>query len=56
MKPTPPLDLARLKVLPLEQRRSLTRVEDILVPPDQPPVALSPALTARLQDCWSAAT
>src|SRR5687768_17820573 len=36
-----PLDLRKLKVLPLEQRRSLTRVEDILVPPNDPAAEIS---------------
>lgn len=35
MKPSEPLDLRRLKVLPLEQRRSLTTVDDVLVPPSR---------------------
>ncbi len=34
MKPVKPLDLARLRVLPLSERRSLTRAEDILIQPD----------------------
>ena len=33
----PPLDLSRLKVLPLAERRSLTRVEDILIDPAREP-------------------
>jgi len=37
------LDLMRLKVRPLAERRSLTRVEDILISPDRPPVPLPPA-------------
>jgi hypothetical protein len=32
----PPLDLSQLHVLPLEKRQSLTRVEDILIDPQQP--------------------
>src|SRR5262249_61949539 len=33
-----PLDLTKLKILPLAARRSLTRVEEILIDPDsQPP-------------------
>jgi len=32
-----PLDLSRLKVLPLAVRKSLTRVEEILLPPDATP-------------------
>jgi hypothetical protein len=42
MKPTP-LDLKKLKVLPLAQRASLTRVEDILIAPDSPPSSPCPA-------------
>ena len=38
-----PIDLLRLKVLPLEERRSLTRVEDILISPDHSPAPLSSA-------------
>ena len=41
MKRPKPLDLRKLKVLPLEQRRSLTRVEDILVPPNDPAAEIS---------------
>ncbi|KAB2666720.1 MAG: hypothetical protein DVB31_08485 [Verrucomicrobia bacterium] len=37
-----PLDLAGLRVLPLEQRSSLTRVEDILVPIDRVPAPVVP--------------
>ncbi|MFO1497332.1 MAG: hypothetical protein U1G07_02865 [Verrucomicrobiota bacterium] len=41
--PARPLDLSRLAVQPLDQRRSLTRVEDILVQPDGPaPVTPEP--------------
>ncbi|MCW5560104.1 MAG: hypothetical protein KIT22_19985, partial [Verrucomicrobiae bacterium] len=42
----PPLDLRRLRVRPLEERRSLTRVEDILVPPDRAPAPV-PESTAE---------
>ena len=38
-----PIDLLRLKVRPLEERRSLTRVEDILISPDHSPAPLSSA-------------
>jgi hypothetical protein len=34
---TKPLDLSKLKVYPLAERRSLTRVEDILISPDSTP-------------------
>jgi hypothetical protein len=37
------LDLLRLKVRPLAERRSLTRVEDILIDPGSAPAELSPA-------------
>lgn len=39
----PPLDLTQVRVFPLAQRRSLSRVEDILVEPGQPPAPLAPA-------------
>jgi hypothetical protein len=45
------LDLSRLRVHPLAERRSLTRVEDILVDPDSAPPPLSDALAARIQAC-----
>jgi hypothetical protein len=46
----PPLDLQRLKVFPLAERRSLTRVEDILVDPDAPPPAVAPETLAAVRD------
>jgi hypothetical protein len=54
VKPASPLGLGRLKVLPLEQRRSLTRVEDILVPLERMPSALPPAVAAQLHQCVEA--
>lgn len=39
--PRPPLDLSRLKVFPLAQRASLTRVDEILLDPDASPAPLS---------------
>ena len=39
----PPLDLTKLKVLPLAQRTSLTRVETALVDPAAAPAPLAPA-------------
>jgi len=52
MKPLPePLDLTRLKVYPLAQRRSLCRVEDILVPPEAPPRPCSDAVAQTIQHC-----
>jgi hypothetical protein len=44
---SPPLDLSRLRVLPLAERKSLTRVETLLCDPDRPPPALD-AAAARL--------
>jgi hypothetical protein len=46
-----PLVLRKLKVLPLEQRRSLTRVEDILVPLDNSPATISPSARAQIARC-----
>jgi len=36
-----PLDLSKLKVLPLAERQSLTRADDILIAPETPPPACS---------------
>jgi hypothetical protein len=44
-----PLDLTKLKVRPLAERESLTRVEDILVAPDSPPTPCS--AMAQVRDC-----
>jgi hypothetical protein len=49
--PVAPLDLGRVKVLPLASRQSLTRVEDILVAPDSAPAPLPNHLLATLDDC-----
>ena len=38
MKTPPPLDLSRVKVLPLAQRQSLSAIETILVDPAMPPL------------------
>ena len=46
----PPLDLSRLKVFPLAGRRSLTRVEEILVDPASPPPEIDPATAASLDE------
>jgi len=48
MKPVPPLDLSKLKVYPLAERRSLTRAEDILIAPDSAPKPLSEELVGRI--------
>lgn len=41
--PIKPLDLKRIRVLPLEKRRSLTRVEEILIEPESTPVPIEDA-------------
>ena len=46
-----PLDLSKLKVFPLAERRSLTQVESILVDPDTHPAPLSDATLARVAAC-----
>src|SRR5437773_2265356 len=46
-----PLDLRKLRVYPLTDRRSLSRIEDILIDPDAPPPACSEPLLQRIQQC-----
>lgn len=43
-----PQDHARLRVFPLAERRSLTRVEDILLDPDAAPAPVSEAVAAQV--------
>jgi hypothetical protein len=51
-RPRPePLDLSRLKVLPLKDRRSLTKVEDILVAPESEPKPCAPEARAGIEAC-----
>jgi hypothetical protein len=45
----PALDLSQLRVLPLAERRSLTRVEDILVDPAMEPAPVSPSVAMAIQ-------
>ncbi len=55
MKPTPvPLDLRHLKVYPLEQRLSESRLADILIDPASPPPPLTPALSTTVATCVGA--
>lgn len=49
-----PLDLSRLKVYPLSKRQSLTRVEDILIPPESPPRACSEPIARSVAQCAEA--
>ena len=44
-----PLDFSRLKVFPLSQRTSLTRVEDILIDPASAPPSISPLNAERIR-------
>ncbi len=48
-----PLDLSKLKVLPLDQRESLTSVEEILIDPDSTPPAASMEVERSVQECAS---
>jgi hypothetical protein len=47
----PDLDLGRLKVLPLAERRSLTRADEILIDPDSTPVTCSEEAEALIESC-----
>jgi hypothetical protein len=46
-----PLNLTRLKVLPLAERRSLARLEDILIDPDGSPSSCSDQNLALIRQC-----
>lgn len=46
-----PLDLRKIKAFPLAQRRSLSRIETVLVPPDTTATPTSPEMTALIGDC-----
>lgn len=46
-----PLDLRQLRVLPLAERRHLTRADEILVDPQSPPVAVSERNHEILAEC-----
>ncbi|MBK9139394.1 MAG: hypothetical protein IPM17_11645 [Verrucomicrobia bacterium] len=46
-----PLDLTRLRVLPLAQRKSLSALEEVLVEPADDPAPLSDAARAQVNDC-----
>jgi hypothetical protein len=48
---SPPIDLKQLRVLPLATRRSLTRIDDILLAPDSPPPALAEPLVHEIAKC-----
>lgn len=50
---TPPLDLRKLRVLPLSERRSLTTADSILIDPATPAAACGPMNLERIRDCAS---
>lgn len=50
MPNVPPLDLSRLKVLPLKERRSLTKTEEILLDPASTPPPLPPEVHDRTRE------
>ena len=46
-----PLDLGRLRVRPLAERRSLTKADQVLVDPDTAPAPVSERIAAIVADC-----
>src|SRR5258706_12737104 len=46
-----PLDLKTLKVYPLAQRRSLSRIEDILIHPDAEPPGCPESVRSVIAQC-----
>lgn len=46
-----PIDLTKLKVLPLKERRSLSRLEDILIDPDSEPGTCGETALGLIQRC-----
>jgi hypothetical protein len=46
-----PLDLQRLRVLPLARRKSLSAIDTLLVDPQQPPPACAPDMAAGVEHC-----
>ena len=49
--PVQPLDLSRLRVRPLAERRSLTRADEILVDPDSSPPPCSDRVASAVGEC-----
>ncbi len=49
--PPPPLDLHRLRVFPLAERESLSRIEAVLADPAAPPPPVSAALAIEVRLC-----
>ena len=48
---TEPLDLSKLKVLPLAQRHSLTTVDQILIDPETPARPCSDRIGEQIREC-----
>lgn len=46
-----PLDLKKIKVFPLAQRRSLSTIEKVLIDPDAPTPQCPPEMSAQIQRC-----
>jgi len=49
-----PIDLSLLKVFPLSERKSMSRLEDIMVNPDSPAPPCSEAVQRRIEECAGA--
>jgi len=50
-KPIQPLDITKVRVFPLASRQSMSRVEEILVPPDSPALPVDAKLQAVVERC-----
>jgi hypothetical protein len=46
-----PLDLSKLKIFPLGERKSLTRADEILIEPDAPLMPCTGAVSSLIEDC-----
>ena len=46
-----PLDLSKLRVFPLAERKSLTRADDILIDPEAPRARVSDRIASLVHDC-----
>jgi hypothetical protein len=46
-----PLDLSKLKIFPLAERKSLTRADEILIEPDAPLKPCTEAMSSLIEDC-----
>lgn len=49
--PRAPLDLKRIKVMPLLRRKHLSSLEKLLIDPDQAPPPCPPGILATIRDC-----